>query len=51
MTFNWRKPLILAGLYLTGSNIPKYLKEIERVSQLPQKEIKTYQEEKLQKLQ
>lgn len=50
MTFNWRKPLILAGLYLTGSNIPKYLKEIERVSQLPQKEIKTYQEEKLQKL-
>lgn len=50
MTLNWRKPLILAGLYLTGSNIPNYLEEIERISKLPQVEIITYQEEKLRKL-
>jgi len=47
---NWRKPLIFAGLYLTGSRIPQYLKEIERVEKLPQKEIKKYQEDKLRKL-
>ena len=47
---NWRKPLIFAGLYLTGSKIPKYLKEIKRIEKLPQEEIKKYQEEKLKKL-
>lgn len=26
---NWRKPIIFAGLYLTGSKIPAYLKEIK----------------------
>jgi len=47
---NWRKPLIFAGLYLTGSKIPRYLREIERVAKLPQNEIKGYQDEKLIKL-
>ncbi len=47
---NWRKPLILAGLTLSGSKIPRYLKEIERVSQLPRDEIVTYQKGELEKL-
>lgn len=47
---NWRKPLIFAGLHLRGSRIPQYLKEIERVEKLSQKEIKKYQEDKLRKL-
>lgn len=47
---NWRKPLIFAGLYLTGSKIPRYLREIERVSRLSQDEIKESQDEKLKKL-
>ena len=37
---NWRKPLIFAGLYLTGSKIPRYLKEIKRIEKLSQEEIK-----------
>lgn len=44
---NWRKTIILAGLYLTGSKIPKYLKEIKRIEKLPQEEIKKYQKEKI----
>ncbi|AKB37909.1 putative capsular polysaccharide biosynthesis protein [Methanosarcina siciliae C2J] len=47
---NWRKPLIFAGLHLTGSKIPFYLEEIKRVSKLPQDEIKKYQDKKLEKL-
>ncbi len=47
---NWRKPLIFAGLYLTGSKIPRYLREIERVAKLPQNEIEGYQNEKLKQL-
>lgn len=37
---NWRKNLIFAGLYLTGSKVLEYLKEIERIEKLPQEEIK-----------
>lgn len=47
---NWRKTLIFAGLYLTGSKIPKYLKEIEDLQYKTQDEIRRYQEEKLKKL-
>ncbi|ODS35023.1 hypothetical protein BEH94_03715 [Candidatus Altiarchaeales archaeon WOR_SM1_SCG] len=47
---SWRKPLIFAGLYLTGSKIPAYLKEIERIEKLPPEEIKKYQDEKLKKI-
>ena len=47
---NWRKPIILAGLYLTGSKIPKYLKEIEELQYKSQDEIRRYQEEKLKEL-
>jgi len=50
MSFNWRKPVIMTGLYLSGSKIPGILKEIEQVSRLPQDEIQKYQEMKLEKL-
>lgn len=47
---NWRKPLIFAGLYLTGSKIPEYLKEIEELQYKPQDEIRRYQKNKLKQL-
>jgi phenylacetate-CoA ligase len=47
---NWRKPLIFAGFYLTGSKIPEYLKEIEELQYKTRDEIKRYQEEKLKRL-
>jgi len=47
---NWRKPLIFAGLYLTGSKIPKNLKEIRRIEKMPRKEIEKYQKQKLKKI-
>ncbi len=47
MTINWRKPVIFIALYLSSSNIPLYLKEIEHVSRMTRDEINKYQEEKL----
>lgn len=47
---NWRKTLVFAGLYLTGSKIPDYLNEMEELQYKPQDEIRRYQEEKLKKL-
>jgi len=47
---NWRKTVIYGLLYLTGSKIPKYLREIEELQYKPQEEIKKYQEEKLKRL-
>ena len=48
--FNWRKPIIFALLYLSGSKIPQNLKEIRRVDNLPIEEQKAYQKKKLEKL-
>ncbi|MFA5303070.1 MAG: hypothetical protein WC393_00850 [Candidatus Nanoarchaeia archaeon] len=47
---NWRKPIIYALLYLTGSKVPGILKEIQRVDNLSESEIKKYQNEKLKKM-
>jgi len=47
---NFRKLIIFAGLYLTGSKIPGYLKEFERIDKLPLDEIRKYQDEKTKKL-
>jgi len=47
---NYRKPIILGGLYLKGSKIPKYLKEIKKVSNFAYEDAKKYQDEKLKKL-
>lgn len=49
-SFNWRKPVIYTLLYLSGSKIPQYLKEIESLEKLSHEEIKKYQAEKLEKL-
>ncbi len=50
MTLNWRKPIILAALHLSGSKIPLILKEIDRVSLMSREEIIKYQEEMLKLL-
>ncbi|MCK5150099.1 phenylacetate--CoA ligase family protein, partial [Candidatus Pacearchaeota archaeon] len=47
---NWRKPVIYALLYLTGSKIPKHLSEIKKLDKLPKDKLKKYQEEKLKKI-
>ena len=47
---NWRKPIIYALLYLSGSKIPQNLKEIKDLEKLSRKELKKYQEDKLKKL-
>ncbi|MFC1926563.1 phenylacetate--CoA ligase family protein [Chloroflexota bacterium] len=47
---NWRKPLIFAGLRFTGSKIPAYLKESERIEKLSPEEIQRYQDEKLRQV-
>lgn len=50
INLNWRKPVIFAALYLSGSRIPYYLKEIEYVSRMPREEIEHYQKKKLTQL-
>ena len=47
---NWRKSVIYALLYISGSKIPKYLKEIKRIEKFPAEKIMEYQNEKLKKL-
>jgi len=47
---NLRKPVIYGLLYLSGSKIPRYLNEIEKVDKLSKEEIKEYQAKKLKKL-
>jgi len=47
---NWRKPVIYGLLYLSGSKIPKYFKEIKKMEKFSLKEKEEYQEEKLKKL-
>jgi len=47
---NWRKTIIYFLLYLSGSKVPHYLKEIKRIEKLPYRELKKYQERKLRKL-
>jgi len=47
---NWRKPVILTLLYLTGSKIPSILKEIQKIDNSSKKEIEEYQKQKLEKI-
>lgn len=47
---NWRKPVIIGLLYLSGSKIPQYLKEISKVDQLSLKQKEQYHEKKLKKI-
>ena len=47
---NWRKPIIYALLYLSGSKIPQNLKEIKNLEKISRKELEKYQEDKLKKL-
>jgi phenylacetate-CoA ligase len=47
---NWRKPVIFALLYLTGSKIPKYLKEIKKIDKFSLEEKEQYQKDKLEKI-
>jgi phenylacetate-CoA ligase len=47
---NWRRPTIFALLHLSGSKIPKYLKEIRKIEKFSEKEIKQYQQRKLKKI-
>jgi phenylacetate-CoA ligase len=46
---NWRKPVIFALLYLSGSKIPKYLKEIKKIDKFSLEEKEQYQKDKLEK--
>lgn len=48
--YNWREPVILALLHLSGSKIPYYLKEIEQFSQMSRDDIEQYQKVKLEQL-
>jgi len=50
MTLNWRKPVIMATLSMSGSKIPEFLKEIDQVSRMSREEIVTYQEKQLELL-
>lgn len=50
INLNWRKPVIFAALYLSGSRIPHYLKEIEYVSRMSREEIEHYQNIQLAKV-
>ena len=47
---NWRKPVIFAALYLSGSRILHSLKEIDNVSRMSREEIEQYQNIQLTKL-
>lgn len=50
MKINWRKPIIYLLLYLSGSKIPKILREIEAINKLPPSKKKKYQQKKLEKI-
>jgi phenylacetate-CoA ligase len=47
---NMRKSITTILLKVTGSNVPKYLKKIQKLDKLSNKKLKEYQEEKLKKL-
>lgn len=47
---NWRKLLIYGLLYVSGSKIPQYLKDIKRIDRLSIEEKKRYQQNKLKVL-
>ena len=47
---NWRKPVIYALLYLTGSKIPANLKRIKSLEKMPPGELMVFQEDKLKKM-
>ncbi|MCX7765548.1 MAG: hypothetical protein N2246_02435, partial [Candidatus Sumerlaeia bacterium] len=47
---NWRKPLILIALQITGSKTVKHLRWIKRISRLTAPELKAIQEEKIKNL-
>lgn len=47
---NWRKPAIFFLLYATGSKIPRYIKEVTRISQFSDEEKGAYQDAQLKKL-
>jgi phenylacetate-CoA ligase len=47
---NWRKPVIFALFYLSGSKIPRNLKIIQKLSRSSKNNIKKYQDEKLKKI-
>jgi len=47
---NWRKPLILTGLRLTGSKIPQYLNQIKEMQSWERNKIELYQKKKLKEL-
>lgn len=47
---NWRKPLIIIALQITGSKTIKHLHWIRQISRLTSQELKTIQDEKLKNL-
>lgn len=47
---NWRKPFILGLLYLSGSKIPTFLREIRKLEKLSPDELQEYQSERLKRL-
>lgn len=47
---NWRKPVIYSLLYLSGSKIPKNLREIKKIENKPKVELEKYQNGKLRSL-
>lgn len=47
---NWRKPIIFALLYISGSKIPQHLKEISEIEKFSEEEIKEYQRNKLKRI-
>ena len=47
---NWRKPVIYGVLYLRGSKIPTYLREIKMFESLNSSQLETIRKEKLTKL-
>jgi len=47
---NWKKTIILAGLYFTGSKIPKILRFIENIEYGSKEEIEKVQKDQLEKL-
>jgi len=47
---NWRQPVILSLLNLSGSKIPSHFQEIKKIQWWSKKKIKAYQQRKLKKL-
>lgn len=47
---NWRKPILWAGCYLSGSNILRNLRELEKIEGFSNEEVDKYQKEKLNKI-